>query len=285
MIDGIIAGIVSGSTYAILAVCVVVLYRLVGVLNFAQAALGAFGAYFCYWLLQVNVPVWAAVGVGLAVSAMIAGLVGWVMARWFATATVIERAVVTVVLLIVLLTAGFRLFGDTPRVMPSLLPDIAFSVGGVRVSLSSVVALVAAVIVAIGVTVVLKYTRVGLRLQAMSERPMTVQLLSVNTRVLSVSAWSGTGVVSTLALLLVAPTRNQTFESMSFLIVPAVAAALLGAFSRVWVAVVGGLGMGAIEGAAARIEGLASYRGALPFLLIIVTLIWLRRREVWDEAR
>ena len=49
--------------------------------------------------------------------------------------------------------------------------------------------------------------------------------------------------------------------------------------------VVGGLAIGAIEGAAARIDGLASYRGALPFVLIIVALIWLRRRRVWDEAR
>ena len=91
--------------------------------------------------------------------------------------------------------------------------------------------------------------------------------------------------ISTLALLLVAPARNQTFESMSFLVIPALAAALLGGFSNIWVAAGGGLAIGAIEGAAARIDGLANYRGALPFLLIAIALIWMRRRKVWDDAR
>lgn len=285
MIDGVVAGLASGTAYAILAVCVVVLYRLTGVLNFAQAALGAFGAYLCYALAGANVPLGVAALAGLVVAGLIAGLVGWVLARWFSAPTATERTVVSVVLLIVLLTAGFRLFGDSPRVMPSLLPDEVFVVGGVRISLTTVVALALAVGIAVGVSLMLKHTHVGIRLQAMSERPMTVQLLRVNSRVLSIGAWAGTGVVSTLALLLVAPARNQTFESMSFLVIPALAAALLGGFSNIWIAAGGGLAIGAVEGAAARIEGLANYRGALPFLLIAIALIWMRRRKVWDDAR
>ena len=66
---------------------------------------------------------------------------------------------------------------------------------------------------------------------------------------------------------------------------PARLAALLGGFSNIWVAAGGGLAIGAIEGAAARIDGLANYRGALPFLLIAIALIWMRRRKVWDDAR
>ena len=285
MIDGVVAGLASGTAYAILAVCVVVLHRLVGVLNFAQAALGAFGAYLCYALAGAHVPLAFAALAGLAAAGIIAGLVGWVIARWFSTPTTTERIVVSVVFLIVLLAAGFRLFGDTPRVMPSLLPDEVFTVAGVRISLTTVVALVLAVGVAAGVSAMLQHTHVGIQLQAMSERPMTVQLLRVNTRVLSIGAWAGTGVISTLALLLVAPARNQTFESMSFLVIPALAAALLGGFSNIWIAAGGGLVIGAIEGAASRIEGLANYRGALPFVLIVIALIWMRRRRVWDDAR
>jgi len=285
VIDGIVAGLASGTAYAILAVCVVVLFRLTGVLNFAQAALGAFGAYLCYALAGAHLPLWLAALAGLAAAGIIAGLVGWVLARWFSTPTTTERIVVSVVFLIVLLAAGFRLFGDTPRVMPSLLPEGVLTIGGVRVSLTTVVALGLAVAVAVGVSLLLRHTHVGVRLQAMSERPMTVQLLRVNTRALSIGAWAGTGVLSALALLLVAPARNQTFESMSFLVIPALAAALLGGFSNIWVAAGSGLAIGAIEGAAARIDGLANYRGALPFVLIVIALIWMRRRRVWDDAR
>ena len=285
MLDGVVFGLVSGSAYAILAVCVVVLYRLVGVLNFGQAALGALGAYVCYALAGAGVPLVVAVLVGLAVASVTAGFAGWVLARWFGEPTATVRSVVSVVLLILLLTAGFRLFGDSPRVMPSLVPEASFELAGVRVSLTTVIALLAAIAIASGLSLLLRYTQIGIRLQAMSECPTTVQLLGVNSRLLAVGVWASTGLLSTLALLLVAPTRNPTFEAMSFLVVPALAAGLLGAFSNVWIAAASGLAIGATEGAGARVDGLSDYRGAIPFVVIIATLIWLRRREVWDEAQ
>lgn len=285
MIEGVVAGIVTGSTYAILAVCVVVLYRLVGVLNFSQAALGALGAYGCYDLLRAGLAWPIAVLAGLVISAVVSGSAGWVLARWFSTASTTVRAVVAVVLLIVLLTLGYRLFGDSPRIMPSLVPEISFIIAGVRVSLTTVVALAATVAIAAGLSLLLSYSHLGLRLQAMSERPVTVQLLGLNTARLSVAVWGVAGAISALAMLLIAPTRNPTFETMSLLIVPALAAGLLGAFSNVWVAAAGGLTLGAIEGAGARVPLVADYRGALPFVIILAALIWLRRKEVWDAAR
>lgn len=285
MLDGVISGLVTGSAYAILAVCLVALYRLVGVLNFSQAALGALGAYSCYALAGAGVPLALAVLSGLAIAGAISGFAGWVLARWFGAPSATVRAVVSVVLLIVVLTAGFRLFGDAPRVMSSLVPAVSFDLAGVRISLTTLVALALAVAIATGLTLLLRFTRVGIRLQAMSERPTTAQVLGINTRRLTLGVWAVTGALSTLALLLIAPTRNPTFESMSFLVVPALAAGLLGAFSNVWIAVLGGLAIGALEGAGARIPGLADYRGAIPFIVIIAALIWLRRREVWDAVR
>ena len=285
MLDGVISGLVSGSAYAILAVCVVTLYRLVGVLNFGQAALGALGAYSCFALAGAGLPLPLAVLGGLAISGSVAGLAGLAIARWFGAPSETVRAVVSVVLFVVLLATGYRLFGDAPRVMPSLVPSAAFELAGVRISLTTVVSLAAAIAIAAGLSLILRFTRVGIRLQAMSERPTTVQLLGINTRGLSLGVWAATGMLSTLALLLIAPTRNPTFESMSFLVVPALAAGLLGAFSNVWIAVLGGLAIGAIEGAGSRIDLVSDYRGAIPFVVIIAALIWLRRREVWDAAR
>lgn len=285
MLDSLIAGLVSGASYAILAVCVVVLYRLVGVLNFGLAALGALGAYATYALVGAGVALWVAAGVGLTLAAVVSGAVGWVLARWFQNPTATVRSVVTVVLLIVLLSLGYRLFGDAPRAMPSLVPVGSFAIAGVRVSMATIAALAATFLIAGALTLVLRRTQIGLRLQAMSERPIAVQLLGLNTRTLALVVWASTGALATFALLLIAPTRNPTFDSMALLIVPALAAGLLGAFSNVWVAVWGGLAIGALEGASARVEVLADYRGAVPFVIILVSLIWLRRREVWDAAR
>jgi branched-chain amino acid transport system permease protein len=164
-------------------------------------------------------------------------------------------------------------------------PAQALDVAGVRVSVATLIATVAALAIAAGLTLLLRHTQVGLQLRAMSERPVTAQLLGINTQRLAVIVWASTGVLSALAMLLIAPTRNPTFESMSFLIVPALAAALVGSFSHVWIATVAALLIGVVEGAASRIDWLSDYRGALPAVIILFALIWLRRREVWDAVR
>jgi branched-chain amino acid transport system permease protein len=281
----VVAGLVSGSAYAIVAVCVVVLYRLVGVLNFSQAALGAFGAYGCYSLVEAGLPLWLAIVAGIAFSAGLSALAGWALARWFGSPTALVKSVISAVLFLLLLSVGYRLFGDSPRAMPSLVPELSLNVTGVRVSLATIIATIAAVAIAAVLTLLLRYTQVGLQLRAMSERPVTAQLLGINTQGLAIIVWTSTGVLSALAMLLIAPTRNPTFESMSFLIVPALAAALVGAFSRVWIATLAALLIGLVEGAASRIDGLSDYRGVLPAVIILLALIWLRRREVWDAVR
>jgi branched-chain amino acid transport system permease protein len=280
-----VAGLVSGSAYAIVAVCVVVLYRLVGVLNFSQAALGAFGAYGCYSLVAAGLPLWLAILAGLAFSAGLAGLAAWALSRWFGSPTALVKSVISAVLFLLILSVGYRLFGDSPRAMPSFVPEVTIDVAGVRVSLATIIATIAALAIAAVLTLILRYTQVGLELRAMSDRPVTAQLLGINTQGLTVIVWASTGVLSTLAMLLIAPTRNPTFESMSFLIVPAVAAALVGAFSHVWIATLAAGLIGVVEGAASRIDGLSDYRGALPAVIILLALIWLRRREVWDAVR
>jgi branched-chain amino acid transport system permease protein len=285
MLDGVVAGLISGSAYAIVAVCVVVLYRLVGVLNFSQAALGAFGAYGCYSLVEAGLPLWLAILAGIAFSAGLSALAGWALARWFGSPTALVKSVISAVLFLLLLSVGYRLFGDSPRAMPSLVPELSLNVTGVRVSLATIIATIAAVAIAAVLTLLLRYTQVGLHLRAMSERPVTAQLLGINTQGLAIIVWTSTGVLSALAMLLIAPTRNPTFESMSFLIVPALAAALVGAFSRVWIATLAALLIGVVEGAASRIDGLSDYRGVLPAVIILLALIWLRRREVWDAFR
>lgn len=225
------------------------------------------------------------------VSGVIAGLVtgaaasGWAMATWFGETSDTIQAVVTVALLVVMLTLGFRLFGNHPRVMPSIVPDVAVDVAGMRVSLNTIIALLLTVALATAVTVVLRHTQIGIRLEALAEHRRGVSLLGISPTALALGVWAVLGACSTLALLFIAPTRNPTFGALAMVIVPALAAGLIGALSNVWLAALGGLLLGALEGIGAQIPLVSDYRGAIPFLIIIVSLVWLRRKDVWDEVR
>jgi len=120
---------------------------------------------------------------------------------------------------------------------------------------------------------------------AMSSRPVSAELLGIPTRRYTVVVWAIGGAVATTAPILAAPTRQADFTSLSLLVVPGLAAALLGAFRSFGLTVFAGIAIGVLEAAAVQWDSVADYRTTLPFLLILIVLMWSQRGEVWDEAR
>jgi branched-chain amino acid transport system permease protein len=72
---------------------------------------------------------------------------------------------------------------------------------------------------------------------------------------------------------------------LAFLVLPALAAALIGGFQRPGVTIVAGFVIAMIEGLGSLWEPIAVYRSSLPFFLIALVLIWQQRSEVWEDAR
>jgi branched-chain amino acid transport system permease protein len=285
MIQGALAGLASGGLYATIAVCLTVMSRLARVVNFAQVAVGMFGAFSSVWLAGPGVPMWLATVIGILVGATLSGIVGLVIATWLAEADVAVRSGVTVAALLVLIALSFILFGTKPLPFTPIFRGAAFTVGSVVISQITVVLVIVAVAVAVAARLVLTRTLLGLRLRALSERPITAELLGIRSRPLSVGVWIVSGIVTTFVVEIVAPSQSNDAVALSMTVVPAAAAALLGAFRRLDLAVVGGLVLGMLDGALAQLQGLALLRYFLPFLVIVGLLLWLQRGEVWDVAR
>lgn len=285
MIQSAIAGLVSGGAYAALGVCVVVMQRMVGVLNFAQAAIGAFGAFVVFVLYGDGIAYAPAALAGTAAAAGIAALLGLAMSTWFSEAGPRVRSTVAVAMLITLLASGFRAFGDSPRTVPEVLPGVTFTVAGVVITAASVAAIAGSVTIAVALWLFLSRTRTGVRLRALSERPTSAELLGIPARRLTVGVWAASGAVSALAILVIAPSRGGDFLSLSMLIVPALAAALIGLFRSLGATVAGGIGIGLLEGLATQSASIGPYRHALPLLVILAILLWSQRSQVWDAAR
>lgn len=141
------------------------------------------------------------------------------------------------------------------------------------------------IVVAVSVRLLLVRTSIGTQLRALSERPTTAELIGIPSKILSISVWFVTGVISAIVIIMVAPSQSNDAISLSMLIVPAAAAALLGGFRRLDLAVVGGLLLGTLSGLVAQIDQVSLIRNFLPFLFIVVLLLWTQRKEVWDAAR
>jgi branched-chain amino acid transport system permease protein len=284
MLQAAVAGLVSGGAYALLGVCVVLLYRMVGVLNLAQAAIGVFGAFVMMWGHLKGWPLWLAVLAGLLTSGLLGGLLGAVMSRWFAEASLQIRSSVTIALLVGIITVGVWIFGTDPMPVPIIIGGGSFVVLGVVVSLTAVVIILAAVLLALGISLFLQRTSLGIWLRALAERPTAAELLGIPAQSLTILVWAVAGIISSLAIMLIAPIRSPEFSVLSMLVLPAMAAALVGGFKSFPITIAGGLCIGFIEGMASATP-LAPYRQMIWFVVMLAALVWLQRREVWDAAR
>ncbi len=286
LLTSAVAGLAAAGAYAILGVCAVFTYRLVAVVNFTGAAIGAAGTFLLIVLTEGGVPLWPAVLIGIAGGTLVGVLLGLILTFLFAGAGASTKAAVTVALLVGLIAIGLRLTGGQhPRVMPDLFPGSAFRLAGVEVTVAAVLTIGLALLFTVLADRFLNGTRMGLHLRALSERPMAAELLGVKVKLLSILVWGATGAFTTLALMIIAPQRSPNFMSLSMLVVPALAAALVGLFRSFWIALAGGILLGVVEGLVSGIDAVSQYRGAIPFLVILAVLLWSQRKARWDEAR
>ncbi len=286
LLPAAVAGLSAGGAYAILGVCAIFTYRLVAVVNFTGAAVGAAGTFVMVALTEAGMPVFPAIIAGVLAGALMGVLVGGVMATWFAGTSASTKAAVTAALLVGIIAVGLRVTGGQhPHHFPDLVPGSAFRFAGVEVTIAAVLTVAMAVAFTIAAELFLAKTRTGLQLRALSERPMAAELIGIRVRLLALAVWAIMGAVTSFATMIIAPMRSPDFMSLSLLVVPALAAALIGAFKSFRAALIGGLTIGIVEGLVSALDAFARYRGTLPFLVILAVLLWSQRGARWDEAR
>ncbi|MDB5553047.1 MAG: branched-chain amino acid transport system / permease component family protein [Rhizobium sp.] len=286
LFTAMVAGLSAGGAYAILGVCAIFTYRLVAVVNFTGAAIGAIGTFAMIGFYELGVPLLLSTILGIAAGALAGVAVGLVMTTWFANANASTKAAVTAALLVGIIAVGLRLTGGQhPHYFPELIPGSAFRLAGVEVTWAAVTTLILAVVFTVLTEQFLARTRTGLQLRALSQRPMAAELIGIRVRLLALGVWAVTGGVTAFALMIIAPLRSPDFASLSLLVVPALAAALIGAFTSFRAALLGGVMIGVLEGAVSAIGFIGQYRSTVPFIVILAVLLWSQRGARWDEAR
>lgn len=184
-----ITGLGLAALYFLVASGLSLVFGLADVLNFAHGLFLSVGAYGCWWA-SGNLPgagpdgwgfVLAAL-FGVACGAAVATLVELVLIRPLYSRT-IEQVLVTVGLSLAGVALLQAAWGADPRAFPS--PQWAqrlTSVGGANVPNDSLVLIVAAALVLLGLLAFLRYTRYGLVIRAGVEDRSMVTALGIDVR-------------------------------------------------------------------------------------------------------
>ena len=123
----------------------------------------------------------------------------------------------------------------------------------------------------LGLFALLKYTSVGTAMRAMAQNRLAAQLMGVNVRRVSTLSWGLGAALGAVAGVLIAPVVFLDLNTMITVLIKAFAAAVLGGFTSLPGAVVGGLLLGVLEN---LVGGYLStqLQTTFVFLLIIVML-------------
>ena len=149
----------------------------------------------------------------------------------------------------------------------------------------TILAVLLAILLGVVLWLVLNKTRIGVIVRAVASRPVTADLLGIRTRVVVISTWSLSAALTTAAVILVAPNFGSV-DSMSLLVIPGLAAALLGGMRSFGLTILGGLAIGVLESMSLNLSGeWSSYGSAIPFLVVSAVLLWSQRKAAFGEVR
>ena len=245
MVSVIISGIIMGMLYALAGLGLVVVYRTSKVLNFAMGGIGALVAYAASDGLQLGLPYWVVLPVGILFGALLGGLVQTAVARPLRKRPHLTISLGTLgVLLIFEGVAGLR-YGYAPQsISPAFSSGGGFTMGSVSVSTNQLFIAAVGVAATILLLVIIRKTRLGLSMRAVSSGPHTAELLGVNIGRVRLSSWMLGGAYGGLAAVLVTPLTFLSPHSFTTFLLTAFGAVVLGGFTSIAGVVVGALFFG-----------------------------------------
>jgi ABC-type branched-subunit amino acid transport system permease subunit len=216
----------------------------------------------------------------LIYAALLGLLVHFIVFRPLRSAPALAKVVASLGLFLYFFAMADIRFGSQGAAVGSpqpILPTETIDIAGViiprdRFWLTALVILVTALLWAL-----FKYTRFGLATRAAAESEKGAVLLGHSPDRLAALNWMAASVLAGGAVILFAPIAGLNPSSTSLLIVPALAAALVGGFKSFWITTIGGLGIGMLQSSLLQLESDYSWLPSgiqlgLPFILIIVIM-------------
>jgi len=268
----VISGLGIGAVYALSGVGLVVLFRATGVLNFAFGAFGAIGAHCAWQLLEWKMPLAVAILAAVAVSTAISFLYGRIFAPLLSHRDIVVRAVGTLAPALVLIAIMGIIWGELPRRLQFPTDQMFVSIFAVRLTFTRIIAIILAIVMVVVITLLLTRTRLGLDMRALANDRDLSAVLGVRILYTETAAWIITGIFSGLAGLLLADLVRLQGTFLTLLVIPAIAAAILGQLRSLWETTAAGLLIGIAEAVLTPIAWISPYRAAAPFVIALVAV-------------
>lgn len=298
----LLLGVGTGALVAAIGLGVVLTYQGSGVVNFASGAVAMYSAYAYDSLrrdgeiflpplprgISFGVPLdfWPALGVTLVLAVILGLLCHFVVFRPLREAPALTKAVASVGVLIVLQAVVVLRFTSIARpVLPIFDKSPVELPSGIVIPADQLILVGIVVLTSVLLSLVYRLTRFGLATRAAAENERGAIILGLSPDLLAGANWVLSTVVVSLLGVLVA-TVNGTIDpvTITLLVVPALAAALLGNFTSFGITTLAALGIAMVENLVQYLSTkpwfphtslgpIPGIREAVPFVVIVLVLL------------
>ena len=290
-------GVGNGAVFAALALALAVTYRSSGVLNFATSSLAIYGAYTYSFMrsgyLYNPIPgITSKIDIGgemgmwpaLIISVLITALVGVVLYlavfRNMRNSSPTAKAVGSIGVMVLMSGLMNRSVKENDvQAVKSIFPEGTWHLGDLRINSDRFYLALTVVIVAVVLAAIYKFTRFGLATRASAETEVGAVVSGLKPERIAVINWAISGAIAGLAGILIAPLTPLQPGVYTLFIVPALAAAVLGRFTALTPAVIGGIAIGMLQ-AEAQFLGIkwswtlsSGNAEMIPLILVLVVLL------------
>jgi branched-chain amino acid transport system permease protein len=271
----LVLGLALGGVFALSGVGLVVLFRATGVLNLAYGAVGATGALIAWSLINsFHAPEWLAYLFTIVFGGVVTLAYGMLFGPPLAQRDPLVKAVATLGLTLILL--GIMSWAWSYQAHSLVLPTtrLAFSVGGVRVNATQLIGLALGIAITVGTSLFLQRTKLGIAMRSLANHRETTAMLGVPVRRVEAAAWLGSGLLAGTTGLLLSTLVDLDIVGLTFLVIAALSAALIGRLESLNVTLIAALVIGVVQSSLTAFPALSPYRTMTPFVFAILALLW-----------
>jgi ABC-type branched-subunit amino acid transport system ATPase component/branched-subunit amino acid ABC-type transport system permease component len=275
-----VIGLGAGSLYAIAALGLVLIFRGSKVVNFAQGVMGMMAAYVFYEVHQNwHVSDFLAIPAGLLTSAALGAAFFYLVIRRLRDASNLIKIVATLALLLVTQEAVLLIFGAAGRPVTSILPTSSVTIFGAPIGEDRLCIFGIVIVLTVALWLVYKYTRFGLATSAVAENPTAAAAQGISPDVIAIANWAIGAALGGLAAIFLVPITSLSSENLSLIVIPILAAAVVGGFSSFPITTIAGLVLGIAQSEVTRYVSTPGWSTAVPFIFVTV-ILFLRGRSI-----
>ncbi|MCP1845595.1 branched-chain amino acid transport system permease protein [Bradyrhizobium sp. USDA 4524] len=243
-VETLVGGLLAGVMYSLVAIGFVLVFKASGVFNFAQGSMVLCAALTFVTLRDKGLDFWLAALITLSVMVVLGIAVERVVLRPLVNRPQITLFMATLGVSFVIEGVAQIAMGASVHELDLGIVDTPIEIGGVQVSQFDLAAAGTAGILVVALSIFFNKTRVGIALRAIADDPQAALSIGIRLQTLWQIVWGVAGFVSLVAGLLWGARQGVQF-ALTLVVLKALPVLIIGGFTSIAGAIIGGLIVGA----------------------------------------